>query len=187
MIKPLAANQAYPRDRLQGGTYGGVGSALPSPLENPYNRRLPARPMTQMAGLPPTGATTPQLGPVPGPQARPKPAPQAALPPTALPQTALPQTAPPPTVMPPTAQQQAAQPQAGQPQAGQPPTPERPRVTPQKKRLTHAEENLIKAIGLREDSEEGRKSARRAKRKPQRRDREDLGGFVDMVRQAMQA
>ena len=184
MIKPLAANQAYPRDRLQGGTYGGAGSALPP---NPYNNRQPARPMTAMAGLPPTGATTPQLGPVPQPQARPKPPPQTAqastVPPlTVPPQTAQAATAPPPTVMPPTAQQQAAQ-----PQAEQPPTPERPRVTPQKKRLTRAEENLMKAIGLREDSEEGRKSARRAKRKPQRRDREDLGGFVDMVRQAMQA
>jgi len=176
MIKPLAANQAYPRDRLQGGTYSGVGSELPP---NPYNNRQPARPMTAMGGstLPPTGATTPQLGPVPGSQARPKPPPQAALPPTALPQTA-----PPQTVMPPTAQQQAAQ-----SQAGQPPTRERPRVTPQKKLLSRAEQNLIAAIGFREDSEEGRKSARRAKRKPQRRDREDLGGFVDMVRQAMQA
>ena len=186
MIKPLAANQAYPRDRLQGGTYSGVGSALPP---NPYNNRQPARPMTAMGGstLPPTGATTPQLGPVPGSQARPKPPPQAALPPTALPPTALPPTAlpptaPPQTVMPPTAQQQAAQ-----SQAGQPPTRERPRVTPQKKLLSRAEQNLIAAIGFREDSEEGRKSARRAKRKPQRRDREDLGGFVDMVRQAMQA
>ena len=176
MIKPLAANQAYPRDRLQGGTYSGVGSELPP---NRYNNRQPARPMTAMGGstLPPTGATPPQLGPVPQPQARPKPSPQAALPPTAPPQTVMP-----PTVMPPTAQQQAAQ-----PQAEQPPTPERPRVTPQKKLLSRAEQNLIAAIGLREDSEEGRKSARRAKRKPQRRDREDLGGFVDMVRQAMQA